>query len=805
MKKILFFALITLLFNKIAEAQCISTFPHVESFETNNGSWVAGGTGGNWAWGSPSKTNITSAGAGIKCWVTGGLTGSGYNSCERSWVKSPCYDFTNVPYPAIAMKIFWECENTYDGATFQYSTNNGSTWTNLGTSSDPLNCMTANWFNNSNITHLGVSGSCVGSLSTVKQGWAGNIGATVGSCQGGGGSNGWVLAKHCMQNLGGLPNVQFRFAFGAGTNCNAYDGFAFDSIAVFNAAPNVANFTWSCNGNINGVAFANTTTTCANTYSWNFGDAASGALNTSTLPSPTHNFSAAGTYTVTFIAGGPCNKPDTITQTVNIMNLTAISTDITCFGANNGNITATTSTANGTISYSLANGGGVNGTGIFNTVAPGSYTLTATDSKGCSKSILAGILQPSAITLNILATSTTSLCGTNNGIINNTANGGTGALTYSILPSGQLSGNGTFNGLGGGVYTIVVADTKGCTTSKTHTIVSGTPINIISTTPVSPLCANASGGSITVLANGGIGALQYELLPASTTNTTGSFTGLFSNTYTVVIKDANNCTNSTTALIISAPPISVLGINKKDATCFGKNDGSFTATVIGGSGSLNYNIQPTNTTTSNGIFITIAPNNYTLTITDANGCSIQTPVTIALGSPEMFTTITKTDIGCKNLNNDGSAAVTITGGVQPFTYFWNTITPQNTAAITNLFRGTYRVLITDKNNCQTVDSVTIQPATCCTAMYFPNSFTPNNDFNNDYFGVKTYIDLQLKKFAVFNRFGQLVWSTTNINETWNGRFNNTDAEQGTYFYYFQYQCLEDNKEYIRKGDLILFR
>ena len=138
-------------------AQCgtpISTFPYNEGFEAGNGGWTPGGTFSSWAWGSPSKPVINSAATGINCWIVGGLTGSAYSDGEASWLQSPCFDFTALPYPYISFNVFWEMEQRFDGAGFQYSTNLGASWTNLGNYAGPTNCFTENWFNFSPIKYF---------------------------------------------------------------------------------------------------------------------------------------------------------------------------------------------------------------------------------------------------------------------------------------------------------------------------------------------------------------------------------------------------------------------------------------------------------------------------------------------------------------------------------------------------------------------------------------------------------------------------------------------------------------------------
>ena len=84
------------------QGQCgplIGTFPYSEGFEAS-AAWTSGGTGNDWAWGTPAHPLINSAGGGSKSWCVGGLTGSYYNSNERSYLESPCFDFTNLNTPA---------------------------------------------------------------------------------------------------------------------------------------------------------------------------------------------------------------------------------------------------------------------------------------------------------------------------------------------------------------------------------------------------------------------------------------------------------------------------------------------------------------------------------------------------------------------------------------------------------------------------------------------------------------------------------------------------------------------------------
>jgi len=362
-------------------SQCttyINSFPYLEGFETSNGNWVSGGSGDDWAWGTPAKPVINTAGAGTKCWMIGGLTGGSYTNSEASYLQSPCFDFTLLVHPYISFKVFWEMEYQFDGASLQYSTDDGATWTTVGSSADPKNCLNDNWYNNASINYLSP-------LTANKTGWTGNIQPNTGSCRGGNGSNGWVFARRTMPYLAGKGSVIFRFIFGAGSICNNYDGFAIDDIYIREAPANTADFTYTCSGNGN-VTFVDRSSPCPQQYNWNFGDPASGTANTSTLPGPVHQYTAAGNYTVTLTVGGPDNNPATITKNVSVLGVTtSVVTPADCNTGLGGEAMATVSGGVGPYTYSW-NSVPVQTTMNLQNVQAGTYMVTVSGTGACPNS-----------------------------------------------------------------------------------------------------------------------------------------------------------------------------------------------------------------------------------------------------------------------------------------------------------------------------------------------------------------------------------------------------------------------------------
>lgn len=526
-------------FTQKTNAQCatpITVFPYTEGFEATNGGWTTGGTLSDWAWGTPAKSVINGAATGAKCWVVGGLTGSSYNDGEASWLQSPCFDFTGLQYPYISFSVFWEMERRFDGAGFQYSTNLGASWTNVGTISDPVNCLNNNWFNFSPIQYLNT-------LATVRDGWSGNIQSTAGSCQGGGGSGGWVIAQHIMPNLAGTPNVIFRFIFGAGTQCNAYNGFAVDDIFIGDAPPNNASFTFSCVNN-NTVGFTNTSDLCPAT-NWDFGDTASGINNTSTLANPTHTFSGPGTYTITLTATGPGNAPSMTTQTINILGLTtSVASGNNCFGDNNGSASVSVIPVSAGPFFYSWNTTPTQNTATVTGLRGGTYTVTVDAINSCTSTATVIVTEPAALshTVNIVQPG----CSVATGTATITENGGIAPYTYSWSPSGGTGSSAS--GLAPGNYTVTVTDSKGCTENIDIIIATATPPNIAITNKKNVSCFGLSDGTATALATGGNAPYTYSwnTIPVQNSATASN---LASGSYTVTVTDNNGCSASTSTQI----------------------------------------------------------------------------------------------------------------------------------------------------------------------------------------------------------------------------------------------------------------
>ncbi|MDX2174361.1 MAG: PKD domain-containing protein [Bacteroidota bacterium] len=422
--KITILVLLVSFFYKTSFSQCINTFPNIQDFESA-ATWTSGGANSDWAWGTPTKAVISAAGGGAKCWIIGGLTGANYNGSQQSYIVSPCYDFSNLMYPTISFKVFWETEYHYDGANLQYSINNGA-WQMIGSSGEASSCSNQNWFNYGGVNFLGWTGN--------KSGWSGNSQPNGGGgCQGGSGSLGWVISKHCLVGLAGKNNVRFRFTFGSGQTCNGFDGFAIDDFTVQDAVASPVTFTNTCTN------FTSISSACSNSlnYIWNFGDLASGANNTSTLTNPSHVFTNPGVYTVSLsTTGGPCGAKTSFTKTVSILGSSiSAQSDVTCKGGSNGAATVSALFGNTNLSYTWTPKGG--NSASTNILSAGLYSVYVSDANGCLSTSTVNINEPNSSTG--ASSQTVISCLGNAATLGPTITGISDPITYSWTPGGSTA------------------------------------------------------------------------------------------------------------------------------------------------------------------------------------------------------------------------------------------------------------------------------------------------------------------------------------------------------------------------------
>ena len=415
---------------------------------------------------------------------------------------------------------------------------------------------------------------------------------------------------------------------------------------------------------------------------------------------------SAGTHSVTVTDNNGC----TATGSTTVANATgAVSalldntTNVTCNGLSNGIINITISGGSAPISYTWSDVGIPSSQQDRTGLPAGSYTVIVTDANSCSFTLgPISITQPPVLNMSVTAFTTVSCNGANDGTITVSGSGGTAPLEYS-KDGIVFQGSGSFTGLAPNNYIITVRDGNGCTTaSPSIPITQPMALNLAINGSSNIDCNGDMDGSISSSASGGTSPLTYSIDGGITTQNNGSFMNLNGGLYTVLVTDANGCTDSEMVSITEAAALSVVVDGSTNIDCLGENDGTISVTATGGTAPLNFSWGAGNPTTED--LDMLSAGNYQLTVTDANGCTASTAtVTITEGASLTLNTSSTPET---SVGNDGSATVVASGGALPYTYSWSP-SLQDQATASGLIANDYTVTVTDANGCAAMATVTV--------------------------------------------------------------------------------------------------
>jgi len=378
------------------------------------------------------------------------------------------------------------------------------------------------------------------------------------------------------------------------------------------------------------------------------------------------------------------NTSTTITQPA-LLTANATAVNATCAGGTcNG--TSVVSVSGGTSPYAYSWSSGQT-TGTVNNLCPGSHTVSITDAKGCSTSVVVNISNPGAPSLAVTSQAGVTCPAGSNGSASVSVSGGTSPYAYSWSPSGGTSNSAS--GLSAGTYIVTVTDQNLC--QSNGSIIIGTPSAFTSTTNIqSPVCFGASTGTATVQVSGGTSPYTYSWSPSGGSSATAN--GLPAGIYTVTVTDAASCTH-TKSVTLTQPSILVTNILSNPAQCQGGSDGSAQVNVSGGTSPYTYQWSPSGGTSSTAN--SLSAGNYSVLVTDSNLCTKNASTTVTQPTSIILST-SSTSAMCGG--SDGSATVSASGGSGPYQYLW--LPAGGTSAqAQNLSAGTYTIRVTDAQGC----------------------------------------------------------------------------------------------------------
>lgn len=412
---------------------------------------------------------------------------------------------------------------------------------------------------------------------------------------------------------------------------------------------------------------------------------------------PADNYSLIVTDTIqtggTFIV---CRDTQAITIVQPAPLIIQVDTSInnTCSGIADGLVAV--STTGGTPAYTYLWNTGP-GTDTLTNLANGVYTVTVTDNNGCTDTAQAIVNPTSPIVVTISNVVNNGCPGQTNGSININVIGGTLPLSYLWSNSDT---NQTLLNVAEGTYTVTVTDNNGCFSTAQATITPTLALNLTQNI-TGPNCVGDSA-LVSIQATGGSGNYSYDWGSAS--NSTTNAATLDAGNYVVTISDINNGCVQTDTVTITAPDSLLISlVNLVNIPCGSTlNTGSIDITVTGGTTAYSYNWN-TNATTED--LVGLSPGNYSLTVTDTNGCiAVGGPYTINTGAA-ITVTINNTvpTLACDQAPT-GVLIAQATGGTN-ITYRWNNGDTNSTQS--GLGAGLYTVIATNIDGCSDTATATI--------------------------------------------------------------------------------------------------
>ena len=423
----------------------------------------------------------------------------------------------------------------------------------------------------------------------------------------------------------------------------------------------------------------------------------------------------------------------------------------------------------------------------------GTYIVTAIDTNGCTAQAVATV---DSLFYTLTPGSTDALCnGDNNGtafvdVLSSIGTTGTISYQWDVNAGNQITDTAT--GLAAGNYMVVITDSLGCSDSTTITV--NEPLGFtVTDTIINPTCAGMSNGSIMVNVSGATPGYTYSW-------GSNQLTGLAAGSYPITITDTNNCNYLDTFLITDPLAVDVT-LDTISASC-GLNDGYVFAFAQGGTPGYTYNWTPGGLgpdTLSN-----VSTGNYAVLVTDINGCTDTASIFV--------NQIPGFDVGFTLSPSQGTVPLTVSffdNSNNCVTYFWdfgNGNTSNSNAPNPEIYQtdGTYTVTLVACNAggcCDTASNqVFVESHSHCG---WGKIFTPNGDGMNDEFEIvcDRIADFEI---VIFNRWGNIMFESNDISNSWDGTKNGKDVPEGTYFFIFKAKGT-DGQTWDEKGSLTLMR
>ncbi|HRP40459.1 MAG TPA: gliding motility-associated C-terminal domain-containing protein [Chitinophagales bacterium] len=424
----------------------------------------------------------------------------------------------------------------------------------------------------------------------------------------------------------------------------------------------------------------------------------------------------------------------------------------------------------------------------------GGYFFMAVDAQGCIwRSDTAQVnISTTPLPITISADGPISFC--QGGSVNLSTDSTFQTYSWSNAASQQ-----TINVTASGTFNVTTTDANNCEGLSNDIVVTAYPlptINLVKQTDQQ--CFNLPDASITVDAANGTPAYTFTW---SSSQTGASISQLVPGTYDVTVVDNNQCRDSQSYTIVAAPAFSATIDSIKNVTCFGGKDGKLVATGVGGTPGYTY---LWNTNSQIATLSKLKAGSYAVTVFDSRSCTATAQANVT--EPDEIVALPP-DTTLVKVGRQINLTVDVTPASNNYTYEWR---PQKglscydcpNPVASPIKSIDYTFIVRDANGCG--DTIFI-PFTVLAdkTIYIPNFFTPNGDGNNDFWCLFSdgVVSIDLK---VFNRWGEQVFSATDLKSCWDGYYRGEKVDPGMYAYVVRISYIDETWTQ-REGSVFVYR
>jgi len=458
------------------------------------------------------------------------------------------------------------------------------------------------------------------------------------------------------------------------------------------------------------------------------------------------------------------------------------SVDVLCFGGLDGEIDITASGGTGVLDYEITDGAAFtdnNGTGSFIGIVAGTYTITVTDQNNCQVIDNIQIFEPTEVQADIVTLNIDCFGGLT-GEIDITGSGGTPGYSYSIDNGLTWIANGSFTGLGAQNYDVLVQDANGCLSNGAVVSIVEPSQLVADVLVTNESCFGDCDGTLSWAGAGGTPTYSFAYSGINASGATVN--GLCPGTINYTLTDSRGCSINGSIDIIPAIELVPGAIVVTDDGCTDECDGTITLdSNTGVQYTLNGVMSPA------GNFTDLCSGFYTITIEDANGCSVDVNANVLTAEQTIasfsyspgYVTVFDNEIQLSNTSTNGDSFIwNITGPNGFVEWFDYDITSIQLPADS----GSYNICLTSisASGCEDTYCAPIVVHDAF-SLYVPNAFTPDGDeFNQTFMAYVNGVDVYDFEMLIFNRWGELVWESHDPSIGWDGTYKGKTVQEGVY-------------------------